>query len=210
MLDARFKALPKWDRTPAIEARQAHFKTPYNKTLDKLEYEIEKLDGREIRIEAGYRIDQIRNDGWPRGGVTPAHPGVVLYFESRDGALCFPCGTYSRMEDNLHAIALTLENLRAVDRYGVTLRHQQYIGFAALPAPQTSGTLEQAAALLAEIAGVPARDMIQSREAYRGAYRVVAARLHPDSGGDRNVWQTFQNAAVLLEEHHAAAKAGAA
>lgn len=107
------------------------------------------------------------------------------------------------MEDNLHAIALTLENLRAVDRYGVTLRHQQYLGFAALPAPQTSGTVDQAAELFAQIAGVPAGDVIKSLEAYRGAYRLAAAKLHPDLGGDRNAWEAFQNASVLLEAHHA-------
>jgi hypothetical protein len=44
--------------------------------------------------------------------------------------------------------------------------------------------------------------VLHNREAYRGAYRSCAARLHPDQGGDRNAWEAFQNAAVLLEEHH--------
>lgn len=210
MLDARFKPLLKWNRQPALEYRRAPFKTAYNKTLDKLEYELRKLDATDIVVEAGYSREQIRNDGWPRGGTRPSHAGVVLYFKSVDGPLCFPCGTYASMEDNIHAIALTLENLRAIDRYGVTLQHQQYLGFAALPAPATHGTVEQAAALLGEIANVPARDVLHSREAYRGAYRAAAARLHPDTGGDRNAWEALQNASVLLEEHHAHAKAGAA
>ena len=64
---------------------------------------------RDVRIGAGYSLDQIRNDGWPRHGTAPTHPGVVLYFKSADSPTCFPCGTYGRIKDNLHSIALTLE-----------------------------------------------------------------------------------------------------
>jgi hypothetical protein len=204
MLDARFKALPKWNRQPGLQGVSAHFKTAYNRTLDKMEYELRKLDARDVVIEAGYRLDQIRNDGWPRGGCAPSHPGVVLYFKSADGPLCFPCGNYSRMEDNIHAIALTLENLRAIDRYGVTLQHQQYLGFAALPAPATTGTVEQAAQFFASIAaaGITAEQVMADPEIYRKVYRYAAAQLHPDAGGDRGAWTAMQNAAVLLEEHH--------
>lgn len=208
MIDARFKAMPRWTRTPTLYYVKAQFKTPYNRTLDQLEYELRKLNARDIVIEAGYRTDQIRNDGWPRGGVSPAHPGVVLYCKTADGPLSFPCGHYARMEDNLHAIVLTLENLRAIDRYGVTLQHQQYLGFAALPAPATTGTVEQAAALLASITAFSAGVILENREMYRQAYRQAAARMHPDSGGDRNAWEAMQLAAVLLEEHHKAAKSG--
>ena len=202
MIDARFRPLLKWNREPALKFRQSQFKTAYNKTLDALEHEMRHLKARNIVIEAGYRLDQIRNDGWPRGGTSPSHPGVVLYFESADGALCFPCGTYFRLEHNMHAIALTLENLRAVDRYGVTLAHQQYIGFAALPEPQTKGTLEEAALVLASLSAVPKDYLIDSAEAYRDAYRRVAAKLHPDKGGDPTAWHEFQNAAILLQKHH--------
>lgn len=204
MLDARFKALLKWNREPGLQFVTAHFKTPYNRTLDNLERELQKLDAQEVVIEAGYRIDQIRNDGWPKGGTAPEHPGVVLYFKGLDGPLCFPCGNFSRMQDNLHAIALTLENLRAIDRYGVTLAHQQYLGFAALPAPVTHGTVEQAAAFFASIAaaGITAAQVMADPEIYRKVYRYAAAQLHPDAGGDRGAWTAMQNAAVLLEEHH--------
>lgn len=202
MLDARFKALPKWNREPGLQHLNSQFKTAYNKTLDKLEHELRKLDAHDVVIEAGYRLDQIRNDGWPRGGMSPSHPGAVLYFRSKEGPLCFPCGTYRSLEDNMHAIALTLENLRAIDRYGVTLAHQQYLGFAALPAPATTGTVEQAALLFATLAAVPKDYILESAEAFRSAYRKACAQLHPDAGGDRNAWTAMQNAAVLLEEHH--------
>lgn len=168
---------------------------PVSLTLDRI-WEVE------VRIEAGFAQHQIRNDGWPKGGNAPAHPGVVLYFTTKDGALSFPCGTYDSMAANLQAIALTLENLRAIDRYGATLGHEQYRGFAALPAPKTQGTLEDAAALMASMTKIPARDLIASVDAYRLAYRQLAAELHPDKGGPAEKWHAFQNAAILLQKHH--------
>lgn len=70
MIDARFRPLPKWNRKPDLRWRQAQFKTPYNRTLDLLESELRHLKAKNIVIEAGYRLDQIRNDGWPRGGTS--------------------------------------------------------------------------------------------------------------------------------------------
>ncbi len=48
----------------------------------------------------------------------------------------FPCDRFKHWDDNLRAISLTLERMRAVDRYGVTLNKQQYAGFKALPAQE--------------------------------------------------------------------------
>jgi hypothetical protein len=205
MLNAHFTPLPKWDRLPALQRRKSFFKQTYMQTLDLLEYEIGKVQGRDIRIEAGFTLAQLRNDGWPRTGERPAHPGVVVYFENDDGALAFPAATFAGMHANLHAIALTLECLRAVDRYGVTLAHEQYRGFLALPAPATRGTVEQAAILLASYGAVPKDFLLDDAELYKLTYRKIAAVLHPDAGGDRDAWEAFQNAAVLLEKHHAGA-----
>jgi hypothetical protein len=219
MIEARWVALPKWTRTPSLAGRPASFKMTYTATLDKLECELKKLDAADIRIEAGYSSHQIRNDGWPRGGQAPAHPGVVIYFIGRargfgwgkEGELCFPCGSYSSMHANLHAIALTLECLRAVDRYGVTVRNEQYAGFLALPAAGSeSMTLEQAAALVAE-AGTRSTFradpsmMLRDPELFRAAYRNAASVLHPDAaadGADAGRWFRFQTAADLLKKHH--------
>jgi hypothetical protein len=208
MFDVRFTSLPTWTRKPAAEGRAAAFKTPYTQTLENLEREIRKLDGRDVRIEAGFLPHQIRVDGWPRGGAEPAHAGVVLYFTTgKDEALCFPCATYSKMHHNVHAIALTLECLRSVDRYGVTLAHEQYRGFLALPAPADTGlTVEMAAFVFASFAAVPKDDVLGNTAAFKGAYRQTAARLHPDRGGSMKDWQEFQDAAVILEKHHAGAE----
>jgi hypothetical protein len=210
MIDIRFRPLPKWTRKPDSKWRQSQFKTAYNKTLDLLEHELRHLKARNIVIEAGYRLDQIRNDGWPRGGTSPSHPGVILYFDGVDGALCFPCGTYSRIEHNIHAIALTLENLRAVDRYGVTLAHQQYLGFAALPPAPQQITVEDAAAFIAANSAFSEAPVIGNAELYRTAYRQAAARLHPDVTGNNDGFYKLGQAKAVLDLHHGVARVGGA
>src|SRR5947208_1880483 len=71
----------------------------------------------------------IRLDGRPRARAVASHPGVVLAFDSRHGPLKYAVDTFDRWQDNLRAIALGLEHLRAVDRYGVTRRGEQYTGW---------------------------------------------------------------------------------
>jgi hypothetical protein len=168
------------------------------------------LKAKNIVIEAGYDLSQLRNDGWPRSGQSPAHPGVVLYFESPTGALCFPCGTYNRAESNIRAIALTLENLRAVNRYGVTLANEQYRGFAALPAASQQMTVQDAAEFIAHWSAIAAGVIIENAESFRAAYRQAAARLHPDITGDSENFYKLRAAKDRLDAHHSLAKAGGA
>src|SRR5690606_24676973 len=63
-----------------------------------------------------------------------AHPGVILSFDSKVGHLSYPCDTFTSWQDNLRAVALALEALRKLDRYGVTKRGEQYRGFLAIEA----------------------------------------------------------------------------
>jgi hypothetical protein len=207
MLDARFRPLPKWTRKPGLGGESSPFKTAYNRTLDKLEYELGKLCATDILIEAGFSLEALRNDGWPRGGTTPSHPGVVLYFKSPDGAMEFPCGTYTRFESNMHAIALTLENLRAIDRYGVTLGHQQYIGFASLPPAPEKWSVDQAADFIASVDpnGPKADALISQADTYRKAYRNAAQKLYPRTDADSSKndgWYQLGLAKEILDKHH--------
>ena len=127
----------------------------------------------------------------------------------------FPCGTYERFEHNMRAIALTLENLRAIDRYGVTLGHQQYKGFLALPpaaTAQDSWTVDGAAAWLA--ARTPwvhsGADILGNYETFRKAYREAAKTHHPEAGGSREMFDVLQIVSKLLEEYHGQRKSGGA
>jgi hypothetical protein len=187
MIDARFRPLPKWPEKRKLRFLQSSFKSPYNNTLDKLEYELDKLKAKNIVIEAGFAMADIRNDGWPRGKSKPSHPGVILYFTGAEGAMRFPSGTYQSFESNMHAIALTLENLRAIDRYGVTLGHQQYLGFKQIAAPPpVEVSAEAAAREIEKRSGTSYRDVLRSFGDFEGAYRVAIKNTHTDGHPERN------------------------
>ena|ERR1700676_3344717 len=72
---------------------------------------------------------------------------------------------------------------------------------AALPATAAKKTIDKAAELFASLAATTVAAVLEDREGFRQAYRIIESRLHPD-GADRDAWEAFQNAAVLLERHH--------
>jgi hypothetical protein len=218
MLDLRFVPLEKWPGEPAARRKNAAFRSTYLKTLDILEDELKKIAARAIVIEAFYALEQIRNDGWPRAGQNPRHPGVILSFKKPDGpifyvegkprvkliALSFPCDTYYHIEHNIHAIALSLQALRAVDRYGVTKRAEQYAGWKRLEAPPLAGfaSKEDAAAFIIIQADRdnPPSSIIKDAALRAAIYRQAARHLHPDSGtGNHELFIKLQQANAILE-----------
>ncbi len=138
MLDVRFRPITLWPRKETAGRISAPFVAPYTKTLDLLEYELGKLKARDIVIQADFAMADLSNDGQPRSGKFPRSPRVILSFEGSKGALSIPCDRFISWTDNIRAIALSLEALRKVDRYGITVSDEQYRGWAQLPAASGS------------------------------------------------------------------------
>src|SRR5215831_4271915 len=109
---------------------------------------------KEINTEGFFAPRDIRNDGWPKSSARPTQPGVILSFTTKQGRIVMPCDSFKDWEANLRAIALSLERLRAADRYGVTTEEkEQYIGWLRLPATsQTDDLTELASKLIEECA----------------------------------------------------------
>ncbi len=205
MIDARFRPIEKWPgtRTPSCRRKRATFRATYPKTLDQLEHELHYLRAKEIVIQAGFGLDQIRNDGWPRSSARPhSDPGVIVSFRSPQGEMSFPCDRYLDWEDNLRAIALSLEALRAVDRYGVTQHAEQYQGWKALPAPPpATNTMSRAAAatVIANHSVFAPLEILSEADKREEAYRQAAKRTHPDAGGSHEAFVLVQQAKSVLE-----------
>lgn len=162
--------------------------------MDLLQRELRHLDATEpVVIEAGYQPHEIRLDGRPRANAKLSDPAVIVSFGSRLGPLRYAADTYHEHADNLRAVALTLEHLRAVDRYGVTKRGEQYQGWAALP-PSDEGMSAEEAELFIRHHGdglaAPGRPLGSLKDAYRRA----AKYLHPDAGGDPADWAKLDRA----------------
>jgi hypothetical protein len=192
MLQYQFRPIDQWPGTLNRSPKRATFRSSFHQTLDLLERELGYLQAREIVIQAAVTLADLRNDGMLRANATPHHPGIILSFESKHGPLSYPCDRYDEWRDNLRAIGLSLEALRAVDRYGVTRRAEQYKGWAKLPGTvEASGftSLEEAYQVLAAASGI-----VAGRHSYMDAYRAAAAKHHPDHGGDAEQFKRVQAA----------------
>lgn len=150
-----------------------------------------------IAIPAG---DLWRLDGKPRAHAVAEHPGVIFSIESKFGALSYPCDTFTMWQDNLRAIALALEALRKVDRYGVTKRGEQYRGFLAIEAtaaPAGFATAQDAAEFLFDVSRSLAAP---GREGMAAVLRRAQRMAHPDTGGDAATFQRVSLAEAKLRE----------
>lgn len=200
-----------WPGTLTTDRQPSKFSASLTDTLRVLDREIYHLVDTRAQQESAellVAIDaaQFRQDGRPYANAKAAHPGVIFSIDSRHGHLSYPCDTFTRWEDNLRAIALALEALRKVDRYGVTKRGEQYRGFLALEAtaaPAGFSSATDALDFLATLVGdqwpggrIPRENRAAIARVVRGAQR----RTHPDAGGDASVFQRVSLAEAKLRE----------
>lgn len=188
---------------------RSQFKAGLSDTLQLLDREISHLTDSRAQRESGELLiaipagDLWRLDGRPRAHAVAEHPGVIFSLDSKHGPLSYPCDTFTTWQDNLRAVALALEALRKVDRYGVTKRGEQYRGFLAIEAtaaPAGFATAVEALKYLREISEVPA-DVYEAPEVHLPrVIRAAQRRAHPDTGGDTATFQRVSLAEAKLRE----------
>jgi hypothetical protein len=192
-------------RLAGSKPTRSPFSAAWGSTSDLLDKELRLLGASDVVLQVDIDEADFRIDGQPRANARRLSPGVAISFTTRNaGDLMFTCGRFSRWEDNVRAIALGLEALRTVERYGIVQSDEQYRGWQALPPgtpmPAAKMTVEEAVALLREQSGWrgafdPYADRIHIDVAYRGA----AKRNHPDQGGDPEMFRRITEARDLLK-----------
>ena len=163
----------------AAERVNSYFKTGMAKAQREIEEEMRRWGAERhvISMAPAYR----------RG---PVDPGVALWWETHrvrrivDGRFTvvgggelrvLACDNYPAPEANLHAIALTLEGLRAFERYGTYTREQAIEGARlALPPPTAAGPSWW------DILGVERNWPLPAIEA---VWKTKVEKAHPDRGG---------------------------
>lgn len=185
------------------------FRATWKDTLDLLGDEIEKIDGESpVVFQIDVQEADLRLDGMLRANArVGALPGVVISFQSKYGPLRYATDAYEQewsgslpsWQANIRAIALALGALRAVDRYGVTKRGEQYAGWKAISTANSYFDSPR-----------EARDFLRRLHAEDGSeagpgaddarlYRTLARRHHPDQAdGSREVWDRLEAAARQL------------
>lgn len=168
-----------WIRTQPHRRQIASFSTKRSvngrlsvmQSSERLEREIERLGARHPVLSTNVSL---RLDGRPRSDDEPKDPGVALYFEFKARATVFACDRFTRVADNIAAIAAHIDALRRVERYGVGSLEQALSGYKALPS-DTAANWRNVFGF-----GVDQRvtlDMLDS------AYKARAKVDHPDIDG---------------------------
>lgn len=177
-----FRPLGQWPGPSTTNRRGRNtFKAGWSETLSLLDRELDNLAAENIAIQADFRDQDIRLDGMIRADARPPnHPGVIVNFESKFGPLRYLTDTHELWQHNVRAIALGLEALRAVDRYGVTKRGEQYTGWRQLTAGSGLTSKQQALEVIARLTGLPA--VLMPADDLVVAYRRALKKAHPDGG----------------------------
>lgn len=123
---------------------------------------------------------RLRLDGLPRSDqAQPADPGAAVYWNDPWSAAprCMAIDCYTKVEQNIAALAATIEAMRAIERHGgAVVLERAFTGFTALPPPIVAGMARP----WWEVLGVP-RDA--DRAAIDSAFRRLSSQHHPDKGG---------------------------
>ena len=192
---------------PETRPREPHaFRSTWQSTLDLLARETAHLGTRLVIIQLDVTEGDIRRDGMIRADAKVGHPGAVVSFESRFGPLRYSADTYRSRYDmpgwqaNVRAVALSLEALRSVDRWGVCTRGEQYRGWTPIEAPRASEfpSSDAAAKWMREYAD----DALGLGEfpSFGALYRAMAKLMHPDNGGPRADWDRLDAARRMLAD----------
>lgn len=123
---------------------------------------------------------------------TNGDPGIALWFKWKGAWRCIACDTYSRVIANIRAVGLTVDALRAMERYGTQMLDQLMEGVS------TEKALPPHDRQWWEVLGLSTEPT--HLEPCEAAYRKLAAKTHPDTGGSKEEFQRVQEAIEAARE----------
>lgn len=210
----QLRPIDRWPHAElTVSRRRSPFGSTYSATLEVLDRELRHLGAESAVLMLAVREEDIRLDGELRANArSEEHPGVVLAFESKFGPLKYATDVFTHWQANLRAIALGLEALRRLDRYGISGRGEQYTGWKQLGSgiAMSAGfaTRAQAAEWIGDLAA--AHELVYRLDELdegmgpgpflEDAYRSLAKLVHPDAeGGDEETFKRLNAAHDLLK-----------
>jgi hypothetical protein len=189
-----------WKRTPSSLRIPGHFGTAKQaagaswrckdlitmaQACDRLLAELQRMGVPDWQVVVSTNV-ATRLDGRPRSDQRmPDDPGAAVYWRDEAAAggpqdRCMAIDKYTRVEQNVAALAATIEAMRAIERHGgATVLNRAFTGFTALPPPIVAGTKRPWWEVL------DCSPNTRSREVVDHSFRRLAAKFHPDKGGDQ-------------------------
>ena len=117
----------------------------------------------------------------------PADPGVCVYFTLKGKPFALACDSYTKVEQNVAALAAHLDATRAIERHGVATAAESLAAFSALPPPSSGGSQSPTARGWRDVLGFAPNfptgyDPADALTLIGLRYRERAGRTHPDNG----------------------------
>lgn len=185
---------PGWKRTAPVQRTSGRFGTARTRegnswrtsqpitvagATQRLREELGRMAVRDDDLVLSTNL-RLRLDGLPRSDQSqPADPGAAVYWNDPWSAAprCMAIDCYTRVEQNIAALAATIEAMRAIERHGgAIVLERAFTGFTALPPPIVAGMARP----WWEVLGVPRDAGVQTIAA---AWRSLSSQHHPDKGG---------------------------
>lgn len=182
-------------RRAASDRIDSRFRASWDDTRSRIDREIFMLlapSRWEWVLQVDVTESMINRDGSLSARARPESPAVRVAFESRNGPMLLASDKFRAWQDNVRAVALTLEALRDIERHGVAQSGQQYRGWLAIESAATNhrrvqqmGT-GQAAQLIAHWAQCSPRDATLDPIPYH-RLAIKAATASAESNGDETL-----------------------
>jgi hypothetical protein len=174
-----------WKRT--ANRKRGVFRIGFDTARRHLQAEVARMGGSDLIISTDLPL---RRDGLPyaSGVAKSGDPGVAVYFRRKGHEVAFACDQYMHIQDNLNAIAKSIEAMRGIERWGASdMMERAFRGFTALPAGGASSASWRATLGIAEDAKVTEQSLTK-------AFRAAVIKTHPDHGGTTDAFQAVNEA----------------
>lgn len=207
------RPIDRWDGEETPDRSRSPFSATYSSTLALLDRELNMIEAGNVVLMCDVRESDVRVDGQLKERAVVRSPKIILAFDSKHGPLKYGCDAFSHWQANLRAIALGLEALRRVERYGIAGRGEQYTGWKALGSGIVTGeplSRTEAVKIVIDLTRLPDvgetyapndLDDAGSPGAFlEDAFRAGARLHHPDRGGNEPAFKALVEAVDVLRE----------
>ncbi|GAC1606271.1 MAG: hypothetical protein NVS3B3_06040 [Aquirhabdus sp.] len=169
----------------AKNRNRARFKSSFENSRKGIFRELKNMGVPDWNVILSTNIP-LRRDGMPYS--TPGRisdPGVAVYFKMKDKPMVLACDQWEKIEDNMHAIELSISAMRGLDRWGCSdILDRAFTGFIALPAPSAKR----------EWWDILQCSRDSSQETILAQYRRLAKDRHPDRMGSHEMMTELNEA----------------
>lgn len=171
-----------WARVPPRDRKDSRFVTGMARAIKEVLHELDLLGADNVVITSDLPR---RSSGLPYGEA--ADNGIAVWFVWRDVERVMASDCWRRPAENLHAIALSLQAIRGLERWGAhDIVVRAFQGFTALtsgsPAPLRPWW--QVLCIQRDVLEPPLATLAKARRSHR---LLMRAGAHPDLGGSHDL-----------------------